>query len=169
MFERQDLPTSEQPAAIVDKVIVDGLEHIHVNLRKFKFLQFHQAFIRLVKVDALAARNLVVLGAPFLLRLFVAKVVRFADFGKVVHILGAQLHLGKAAGQIVVENNMQRLVTRAPRECHRIVVIRPHLFIQQFRMTVFRVLRDFCRKAALFQEFRRTDTFLLLRGGSRPF
>lgn len=103
MFERQDLPASEQPAAIVDKVIVDGLEHVHIDFREFKFLQFHQAFVSLVKVDALATRNLVVLGATFFLRLFVAKVVRFADFGKVVHILCAQLDFRVAACKIVIK------------------------------------------------------------------
>ena len=103
MFERQDLPASEQPAAIVDKVVIDGLEHIHVNFCEFKLLQFHQAFVSLVKVDALAARDLVVLGATFFLRLFVAKVVRFADFGKVVHILCAQLNFRVAARKIVIK------------------------------------------------------------------
>ena len=106
MFERQDLPASEQPAAIVDKVIVDGLEHVHVNFREFKLLQFHQAFVSLVKVDTLATRNLVVLGATFFLRLFVAKVVRFADFGKVVHVLCTQLDFRVAACEIVVKRYM---------------------------------------------------------------
>ena len=32
VFERQDLATSKQSAAIVDQLIVDGLEHIHVQL-----------------------------------------------------------------------------------------------------------------------------------------
>lgn len=103
MFKRQDLPASEQPAAIVNKVIVDGLEHVHVNFREFKFLQFHQAFVSLVKVDTLATRNLIVLGAPFFLRLFVAKVVRFADFSKVVHVLCAQLDFRVAARKIIIK------------------------------------------------------------------
>jgi len=101
------LPASEQPAAIVDKVIVDGLEHVHVDFREFKFLQFHQAFVRLVKVDALAARNLVVLGTPFFLRHFIAKVVRLAYFGIIVHVLRTQLHFRVTTCKVVVERDMQ--------------------------------------------------------------
>ena len=107
MFERQDLPTSEQPAAIVNQLVVDSLEHVHVDFCKINPLQFHQAFVRLVKVDALTAWNLVVLGAPFLLRLFVAKVVRLAYLGIIVHVLRTQLHFRIAARKVVVERDMQ--------------------------------------------------------------
>ena len=38
VFERQDLTASEQSAAIVNQLVVDGLEHVHVDFRKFEFL-----------------------------------------------------------------------------------------------------------------------------------
>ena len=91
MLERQDLPAPEQPASVVDELVVDGLEHVHVNFCKFKFLQFGEALIRIVKIHALPARNLVALGTACLLQLLVTKMVRLAYLGEVVHVLGAQL------------------------------------------------------------------------------
>ena len=118
MLKRQDLPASEQPTAIINQLVVDCPEHIHVNIREFNFLQFGQALVGFVKVDAFPARNLIMLGAPRLLRLFVAKVVRLADFGKVIHILGTQLQFRVATRQVVIKRYMQRLVARISRLGH---------------------------------------------------
>ena len=82
MLERQDLATAEKAATVVNQLVVDCLEHVHVYIRELDFLQFCQALVSLVKIHALAARNLVVLAAARLLRFLVAKMVRLADSAK---------------------------------------------------------------------------------------
>ena len=123
VFERQDLATSKQSAAIVDQLIVNGLEHVHIQLRKFQFLQFRQALIRIVKVNALATRNLIVLGTTRFLCFFITEVVCITDFSKVVHILCSKLDFSIAAGKIVIHRYMQRLVPGTSRSRHRVMVI----------------------------------------------
>ena len=167
MFERQNLPASEQPATIVDELVVDGLEHVHVNFRKLEFLQLCQALVSLVKIDALAARNLVALGAARFLQLLVTKVVRLAYFGKIVHVLGTQLQFRIATREIVVERDMQRLVTRASRGRHVIAVIGPNGFHEQIGMPL--ESGKFRGKTLLFEEsgqhVRDVVEVLLLYGG----
>ena len=135
VFERQNLASSKQSAAIVDQLIVDGLEHVHIQLRKFKLLQFRQALIRIIKVNAFATWNLVVLGTSRFLRFFITKVVCITDFSKVVHILCSKLHFRIATSKIVIHRYMQRLVTGASRSRHRIMVIRLDSIFQQIAMT----------------------------------
>ena len=150
MFERQNLPAPEQPATIVDELVVDGLEHVHVNFRQLEFLQLCQALVSLVKINALAARNLVALGTARLLQLLVTEVVRLAYLGKIVHVLGTQLQFRIATREIVVERDMQRLVTRASRGRHVIAVIGPNGFHEQIGMSF--ESGKFRRKALLFEE-----------------
>ena len=64
MFEKQNLPPSEQPATIVYQLVVFRHEHVHINFCKLQLVQFCQTFVSLVKIDALATRDLVVLGFP---------------------------------------------------------------------------------------------------------
>ena len=123
VFERQDLATSKKSTAIIDQLIVDGLEHVHIQLRKFKLLQFRQALISIVKVNALAAWNLVMFGTSRFLRFFITKVVCITDFSKVVHILCSKLYFRIATGKIVIHRYMQRLITGASRSHHRVMVI----------------------------------------------
>lgn len=81
MLERQDLTTAEKAATVVDQLVVDSLEHVHVHIRELNFLQFCQVHVGLVKIHAFAAWNFVVLAAACLLRFLVAKMVCLADFG----------------------------------------------------------------------------------------
>ncbi len=61
MLERQDLPTSEQSAAVVYELIVYSLEHIYVYLCELQLLQFCKPFICFIKIYALANRQLTAL------------------------------------------------------------------------------------------------------------
>ena len=124
VFERQNLASSEKSAAIVNQLIVDGLEHVHIQLRKFKFLQFRQALISIVKVNAFATWNLVVLGTTRFLRFFIPEVVCITDFGKIVHILCSKLYFRIATRKIIIHRYVQRLVPGASRSRYRIMVIR---------------------------------------------
>lgn len=135
VFERQDLATSKQSATIVNQLIVDGLEHVHIQLRKFKFLQFCQALISIIKVNALAAWNLVMFGTTRFLSLFIPEVVCITDFGKVVHILCSKLYFRIATSKIVIHRYMQRLVPGASRSRHRVMVIWLNSIFQQVAMT----------------------------------
>lgn len=135
VFERQDLATSKKSTAIIDQLIVDGLEHVHVNFCKINPLQFCQALIRIVKVNALATRNLIVLGTTRFLCFFITEVVCITDFGKVVHILCSKLYFRIATGKIIIHRYVQRLVPGASRSRYRIMVIRLNGIFQQIAMT----------------------------------
>ena len=123
VFERQNLASSKKSTAIIDQLIVNGLEHVHIQLRKFQFLQFRQTLISIVKINAFAARNLVMLGTTRFLSLFIPKMVCITDFGKVIHIFCSKLYFRIATGKIIIHRYVQRLVPGASRSRYRIMVI----------------------------------------------
>lgn len=76
MFKRQYLPTSEQAAAVVYQLIIECLEHIHIDGGKVKLLQFRKMLECFIKIPALSERDITLI--PFLsklndLELFVLK------------------------------------------------------------------------------------------------
>ena len=89
MLKRQDLSAAEQPAAVVDELIIYSLEHIYVNLCKLQLLQFGKALVCFIKIYTLANGYLITLCTPCLLQLLIAEVICLTYLRKVVHILGA--------------------------------------------------------------------------------
>ena len=91
MLKRQNLPPAEQAAAVIDEMIVERFEHIDIDIRKGKRLQFRQPFQCFIVINAFAVRNQITFCPAFLLRFLIAEVVCITDLGKVIHIFRAEL------------------------------------------------------------------------------
>ena len=72
MLIGQDQASAVETAAIVYEVIIDGGEHVYVEIGEVSRRRPAAALICLVKVDAFAHRDLVAAGALALLALLVA-------------------------------------------------------------------------------------------------
>ena len=72
MLIGQNQPSAEQSAAVVDETVVDGGEHVYVQVGKFQLEKAHAAFVGFVEIDAFAFRDHVPSGTFILLAFLVA-------------------------------------------------------------------------------------------------
>ena len=152
MLEREDLPSSEQSASVIDQVVVIGLEHIDLYGSKIEFLEPDQTLIGFVKDPALTGLYDIPLAPVLLLALLISKMVCLADLGIVIHILGPQLDFRIASRLLIVKPYMHRAVSRGPRSPYIIPVVGPDTFAQDFRYALITVSRQFRRKSTLLKE-----------------
>ena len=93
MLIRKDEPSPVQTAAVVDKIIVRGREHIHIHFCQIQLLKFPDSLAGFVKIDILPRRDSVSSGTFTFLLFFISQMIGRSDFRNIVHLLGAQLHL----------------------------------------------------------------------------
>jgi len=103
--------TPEETAAVIDQIVIGCCEHIDVELRQVKILEKLKALIGLIKIEALTDGNGSSPGTVLTLPFFIGLVVGAANFRKVIHILGAELHLSKTGGTVVIKRDMQGTIT----------------------------------------------------------
>ena len=84
MLKRQYLPSSEKPAAVIDKLIAECSEHIDIEGRQVKLLKPYKPFIRFVKMFAFSLWDNIPPCAVELLLLFVSEMICRADLGTIV-------------------------------------------------------------------------------------
>ena len=53
MLIGQNQPAAEQSAAVVDETVVDGGEHVYVQVGKFQLEKAHAAFVGFIEIDAI--------------------------------------------------------------------------------------------------------------------
>ena len=71
MLIGQDQSAAEQAAAVVDETVVDGGEHVYVQVGKFQLEKAHAAFVGFIEIDAFPFRDYISSGAFILLAFLV--------------------------------------------------------------------------------------------------
>ena len=72
MLIGQDQPAAEQAAAVVDEAVVDGGEHVDVQIGKLQLKKAHASLVGFVEIDAFSFRNHIPSGTFILLAFLVA-------------------------------------------------------------------------------------------------
>ena len=133
MLIRKDEPSPVQTAAVVDKIVIRGREHIHIHFCQIQLLKFPDSLAGFVKIDILPRRDSVSSGSFTFLLFLISEMIGRSDFRNIVHLLGAQLHLHITFCAFIKKCNMQGPVTVPLCMADIVSVILPYRIVQQGR------------------------------------
>ena len=106
MLIGQDQPAAEQAAAVVDEAVVDGGEHVDVQIGKLQLKKAHASLVGFVEIDALSLWDCVSSCAFAFLFFFISQMVCRADFCHIIHIFCPALHFKERAGAVIIKCDM---------------------------------------------------------------